>query len=323
MDYPLRFRLIAASGARLMFMLLLVLMAIAASAQNLNQKVTLQVSDAPLETVLQQLKADYGLQLAYNVERIQAQEAVSLDVKNKRLEDVLNQLLANTTLAWLARDGKIYLRPSSELGGDAAGWTIPAESIRYTVSGHVVDQETGEALIGATVKRANSSTGTTANQYGFFSLTLPRGNHQLECRYLGFKTQTLPVSLKEDYELKVAMLPNLEQLEEVLIDNEDLTDPKAVSASMLRMPMKQVEELPGLMGTKDIINSVQNQPGIGRKNEGTSGFFVRGGNLDQNLILIDEAPVYNESHLLGLISVFNWNTIQSCLLYTSPSPRDA
>lgn len=309
-------------GKKLLPLLLLLCLALGASAQNLSQKITLEVSEAPLMEVLQQLAKDYQVPLFYQHELIEAQPAVSGTFKKEPLREVLNTLLRNTNLAWATVGGQIVLKPSTDLNDADEGWTIPNQlpGGSYTVSGHVIDELTGEALIGATIQRKDAAVGAAANEYGFFSLTLPEGNHELECRFLGFKTQLLSLALQDDKQVNITMLPNLEQLHEVLIDEQDASDPKAVATALLRMPMRQVEELPGLLGSKNILEGVQQQPGVSRKTEGASGFFVRGGNLDQNLILIDEAPVYNEAHFLGFVSVFNWNTIQHAELYKDGIP---
>ncbi|MCB9296447.1 MAG: TonB-dependent receptor [Lewinellaceae bacterium] len=197
---------------------------------------------------------------------------------------------------------------------------VPQEE-RFTLSGYLKDAASGEELLYASVYEPTTKSGTTTNLYGFYSLTLPAGTYELTFTYIGYQAQVKTVTLRANVELNVEMQPAAAVLEEVVV-----TDKKAdqsvqqVAMSRLDVPIEEIKKLPSLMGEPDVIKTIQTLPGVTSAGEGTSAFFVRGGSADQNLILIDEAPVYDVSHLFGLFSVFNADIIKSAELYKGGIP---
>jgi CarboxypepD_reg-like domain/TonB-dependent Receptor Plug Domain len=191
---------------------------------------------------------------------------------------------------------------------------------KFTVSGTVKDKKSGEALIGASIKLQDLRGGTTTNAYGFFSVTLPKGNYSLQISYAGFNTVTEAVDLNENKQLAIE-LESANVIAEVVVTsrkkNENVTKP---IMGVEKLNMKEINQLPVLFGERDILKSIQLLPGIKSAGEGNSGFFVRGGGADQNLILLDEAPVYNASHLLGFFSTFNSDAIKDVTLYKGGMP---
>ncbi|MDH5398248.1 MAG: TonB-dependent receptor [Cyclobacteriaceae bacterium] len=192
---------------------------------------------------------------------------------------------------------------------------------KFTVSGYVRDNASGEELIGVSVYLEGTGTGTVTNVYGFYSLTLPSGDYDLIFRYLGYVEQTIKLELYENTDLNIALEEQVTQMDEVVITGRapdaNITD---VGMSKNELNIEQVKRLPALFGEPDIIKAIQMLPGVVSAGEGTSSFFVRGGSADQNLILIDEAPVYDPSHLFGLFSVFNSDVIKSSELYKGGIP---
>jgi hypothetical protein len=192
---------------------------------------------------------------------------------------------------------------------------------KFTISGKITDSLTGEDLIGASVYSEGSTTGTTSNTYGFYSLTLPGGNHKIIISYIGYSTDTRELLLDKDILLNIKLEPAQRTLEEVVVsaDRKD-RNLSSVEMSVERLDMKQIENLPVLMGEKDVLKTIQLLPGISTTSEGSSGFSVRGGSIDQNLILLDEAPVYSASHLLGFFSVFNSDALKNMSVYKGGIP---
>ena len=187
----------------------------------------------------------------------------------------------------------------------------------YTLSGNLTDAETGEDLLFAEVSvNDGSGAGTTSNAYGFYSLTLPAGTYEISFAYLGFETLTQTVDLTQDRTLNVELATASETLAEIVVtDRAENANVTAAEGSVDRVDMRTLRELPALGGEPDIIKAVQLNPGVKPAGDGNGGFYVRGGGLDQNLILLDEAPVYNPSHLLGFFSVFNGDAIRNVTLY--------
>ncbi len=191
---------------------------------------------------------------------------------------------------------------------------------KYTVSGYITDSN-GESLIGANVIVVELSKGTVTNSYGFFSLTLPKGQYKLSVVYLGFQEQIIDLDLSKDQKFNLKMEESTEMIEsvEVTARKKDV-NVKSVAMSTERLDIKTIEKIPTFMGEADVIKVIQLQPGVAVVGEGTSGFYVRGGAVDQNLILLDEAIVYNPAHFGGFFSVFNPDAIKSVELYKGGMP---
>ncbi|TAE38188.1 MAG: TonB-dependent receptor [Sphingobacteriales bacterium] len=194
---------------------------------------------------------------------------------------------------------------------------------KLTISGTIKDAQTGETLIGATLRvEQKTNIGVAANEYGFYSLSLPQGNYTLKASFVGYEEQKIAVKLDTaiviDWKLE-----NKKMLSEVVISSkrkgENLT--KAVMGTET-LNMKDIAKVPVIFGEKDILKTIQLLPGIKSAGEGNSGFYVRGGAADQNLILLDEAPVYNASHLLGFFSTFNSDAIKDATIIKGNSPSN-
>ncbi len=196
----------------------------------------------------------------------------------------------------------------------------------FTISGSVTDATNGEDLFGAVIKvKELGNTGTNSNSYGFYSLTLPQGDYTLIYRSTGFETQEKKIHLFSDTIIDVELnIPkDVQQIGEVIVSAEKENDNITSSGmNVTRFDPKSIETIPVLFGEKDIMKTLQLTPGVKTAGEGNSGFFVRGGGADQNLILLDEAPVYNASHLLGFFSVFNSDAIKDVALYKSGIPAE-
>ncbi len=192
---------------------------------------------------------------------------------------------------------------------------------RATVSGYLKDAANGEALIGATVYVKSLSTGATTNVYGFYSLTLEPGNYEVSFSYIGYGTQQKTVTLAGNVRLDIELTAEDTQLEEVIISSKkEEQGTKSLEMSVNRLDARTITRIPSFLGEPDLIKSIQQLPGVTTVGEGASGFNVRGGSVGQNLILLDEATVYNSSHLLGFFSVFNPDAVRDTKLYKGAIP---
>ena len=200
--------------------------------------------------------------------------------------------------------------------------TVAVQAQEYfTVSGTIKDKKTGETLIGASISLQNASgIGTTTNEYGFYSLQLPKGPQSLVITYVGYNTFVATLDMVKSTVLNVEMDDSV-LLNEVVITGErqddNLTKPEM---GVEKLNMADIAKIPVLFGEKDVLKTIQLLPGIKSTGEGSSGFSVRGGATDQNLILLDEAPVYNASHLLGFFSTFNSDAIKDATIIKGNSP---
>lgn len=192
---------------------------------------------------------------------------------------------------------------------------------KFTLSGYLKDSDTGETLIGASVFIQELGTGTTSNEYGFYSISIPEGTYTIDFTYIGFSTKTETISLTENIKLDIEMGENTEDLMEVVVtskvEDRNVSD---LQMSVNKLDVSTIKKIPSLLGEVEIIRSLQLLPGVSTVGEGATGFNVRGGSIDQNLVLLDEAPVYNSSHLLGFFSVFNPDAVKDVQLYKGGIP---
>jgi hypothetical protein len=189
-----------------------------------------------------------------------------------------------------------------------------------TISGIVKDKRSGESLIGASIRLQETAGGAVTNAYGFFSLTVPKASYSLAITYIGYQVYTQKLSEAANVKLIIEMSA-VEALQEVVVTSKKKND--HISGPIMgveKLSINALNQLPVLLGERDVLKSIQLLPGIKSAGEGNSGFYVRGGGTDQNLILLDEAPVYNASHLLGFLSTFNSDAVKDITVYKGGMP---
>lgn len=196
-----------------------------------------------------------------------------------------------------------------------------AQESRYTLSGYVEDSASGERLIGATIYAVKQQKGAVTNSYGFFSITLPPDSLLLLVSYIGYKPRQMHVELNENRVLEILMDPAEYQMQPFEVTGSRMERIEArTQMSEINLPVSAIQTLPSILGETDILKIIQLLPGVKTGSEAMSGFYVRGGNPEQNLILLDEAPVYNVSHLFGFFSVFNSDAVKNVNLIKGGFP---
>jgi hypothetical protein len=200
------------------------------------------------------------------------------------------------------------------------GFSASAQT-KLAISGVVKDGKTGELLIGASVRVDSSNAGTVSNSYGFYSISVKSGKHTLVVNFQGYQIFTQNVDVQSNQQIDIVLTPQSATLNEVTVTsskkNDNISKPQM---GVEKLNINEINQLPVLFGERDILKSIQLLPGIKTAGEGNSGFYVRGGSTDQNLILLDEAPVYNASHLLGFFSTFNSDAIKDVSVYKGTMP---
>ncbi|WP_405265828.1 TonB-dependent receptor [Cellulophaga sp. Ld12] len=192
---------------------------------------------------------------------------------------------------------------------------------KFSLSGTISELKSNETLIGVTIAVPQLATGVTTNEYGFYSLALPEGEYTLEISYLGYKTLSKTISLTQNTKLNLQLEEAAEQLEEiVLVENVEKTDLGTPQMSVNNLAVKTIKKIPVVLGESDVLKAIVLLPGVSNAGEGSSGFNVRGGSADQNLILLDEATIFNSSHLFGFFSVFNPDAIKDIKLFKGGIP---
>ncbi len=203
------------------------------------------------------------------------------------------------------------------------GSVYSKDAVKHTISGYIKDKSNGEVLIGATIAIKELVTGTSANLYGYYSISIPEGKYTLEYSFLGFKSYTQNINLNKNQTINVELEPSQTMMKEIVITEKKTDDNiKKAEMSVVKIDSKTIKSIPALMGEVDVIKAIQMLPGVQAAGEGMSGFNVRGGGSDQNLILLDEATVYNASHLMGFFSIFNNDAVKDITLYKGDIPAE-
>lgn len=196
----------------------------------------------------------------------------------------------------------------------------PTFGQHYTISGHITDRITGEPLISATIFESNSSKGTAANDFGFYTLTLPEGTVHLDFSYIGYRTLRKEFTLQSDTIMNIQLEMDNFLDEITVIGNRSETGVKGSQMSTVEVPIEQIKKIPSLLGENDLIKALQLLPGVQSGTEGSAGLYVRGGGPDENLLMLDGVPLYNVNHMLGFFSVFNSDAIKNVTLYKGNFP---
>lgn len=191
---------------------------------------------------------------------------------------------------------------------------------KITVSGYVKDAVSGETLIGATISVKGLAKGITTNAYGFYSISISGGEQWIDYSYVGYKTANLSVALQKDSVINISLFPVTALTEEVVVTSRKSGNVKSAQMGRVTLPVEQIKSIPAFLGEVDILKTIQLLPGIRNAGEGTAGIYVRGGGADQNLIILDDAVVYNTGHLFGFFSIFNADAIKNVTLIKGGMP---
>lgn len=287
--------------------------AVFAQQDPLQKKLTLQFTEATPSQVFDSISAQTGINFSYNSKYIDPKSTLTLSFQSEMLGPVLDYVCDKLNLQYQVIKNQVILRPAIN---------VP-EIATYTISGFVRDEESGETLPGATVYAENTGSGAISNAYGFYSLTLPEGPHSLTYSFVGFAKQSKVITLTENLKMDMELFFDAALLGEVTIEtNEALETIEKSQMSRITVNPKSLNSMPEFAGEIGLIKSMQSLPGIKTHSDGSAFFFVRGGNKDQNLILIDEAPIYNPAHLFGYYSVIIPDVAKSIQIFKGDMPVD-
>ncbi|CAL2083572.1 Plug domain-containing protein [Tenacibaculum sp. 190524A02b] len=279
-------------------------------------KVTLNSKKEPIGVVLNQIEKQTSYSFVFNNSDIDISKKIDINVLNEDLDKVMPMLFDTAKINYQIKNGLIILSSKKRKNKNKE------QQAKYTLSGTVKDAITGETLLGADVLIKGAEKGSVTNEYGFYSLTLPEGDYIIEVLYLGFATKQINIKLVSNVKLNIDLSPEENSLEEIIVTSNTNTKSqvKNVLTGSVNLKPDDIEKVPAFFGEPDITRVVLTQPGVSSVGEGTAGFNVRGGGIDQNLLLLDEAPLYNSSHLWGLFSVVNTETIKDIKFYKGGIP---
>lgn len=275
----------------------------------LEQTVTLDQKTYTIETMLAEISKKGNVVFSYG-NNIPYAKVVAIREPTQTIKAHLDDIFSGLGIAYLVQKNRILLR-ARENGISGLNGSI-------TISGHIRDAVSGETLIGASVLLDELHAGTFSNAYGFYSLSVPGGTYTLKISFIGYANLEQQVTLEENQKLDLTLSPVSQTLSAVTVTATE-SDLNVTSTEMgsHNINMTSVREMPSLAGEVDVLRAVQLLPGVKTASEASSSMFVRGGNLDQNLVLLDEAPVYNPSHLFGVFSVFNADAVKDIQFYKS------
>lgn len=273
--------------------------------------VTIEANDFSLAALLEVISQKSGIPFSYNPKRIDADRKIDYSVSNKTLASILTDISEKFGLSFTFVEDQIILKPEKK--SEKAVQTI-------TMSGYVKDATTGEALIGSTVFLMELQAGTICNAFGFYSITVPKGTYTIDCSFVGYKQWTKNIDLNSSLAQDISLAEEPPLLKEIIVEASDEDAGKEISVSSFALRPKAVEERPALFGEMDVVKSLESVPGIKLHSEGSTFYYVRGGNRDQNMILMDDAQIYNPSHLLGFFSTIIPDAVNDITLYKGDMP---
>lgn len=277
-------------------LLLIMYFTVVCIAQQSN--ITLKEKNKPLSAILQAIKAQSTVDFYYSSDMIDINQKISIHVINVTINDALKRIFSNTSIAFTINGDKVMLYKNPHY--------------RITISGYLREQGTGELLIGATVSTMPTYAGCMTNAYGFYSLTLPVDTFLLQYNYVGFQRVDKKIITQESQQIDVNLTPNTSLTEAQVIADNQKAEP---TLNKTIVPLQEINNIPMVLGEKDVVKYIMLSPGVQKGSEGNGYMYVRGGGPDQNLVLIDDAVIYNAYHFLGLSSLFSGNELRKAELH--------
>ena len=315
----------------IIYIFFLVFLSHVASGQGVQEKkVSGKFQNVSLQEFFGTLEKEYQLHFYYRSEWVSAYR-INQDFNNTPLIQVLNQIFENHSLTYrFFQDNSVVVFPKGADGRNVIDTDEPQVLVigdplnigRYstaTLKGRILDGKNGEPLVGAVVFHNQTGIGTTTDSEGRYEIELPTGDHTLQISFMGYEVLSQKIKLIENGKTDFELFEESHKLDEVTVKGDDTKASKA-QMSMVKVNARILKELPVLMGEADVIKSVVMMPGVQSVGEMSSGFNVRGGNNDQNLILMDGAPVFNTSHMFGFFSMINPDAVKDVTLFKGGIP---
>lgn len=279
-----------------------------AQVKNEDARVTLDVKDEPLYKILSEIEKQTSFRFAYNTDLILQQKNITFSASNLKIPDLLDAIFEGTSITYNITGNQIVLQKTV--------------SVQITISGYTRDKKSGESLIGTSIYLPDTKRGMLSNNYGFYSLTVPGTDTlELEISYAGYKTARTKINGRKDIFLHFNLTRKEDTTSSIVVLRDKREDNvKRNQVDVIDISEDLIAATPVVSGNGDVISSVQLSAGVQAGLDGTAGYFVRGGNADQNQVILDEATLYNPSHLFGLVSVFNSPAIQKASLLKGGFP---
>lgn len=274
--------------------------------------------NASLFSIIELIEKQTAYRFIYSSNEIDDAKSYDIRTNNLEVQKVVELLFRDSFILYEFRKKYIILSKRNNVVNNP---NVQNQE-KYSISGTISDLESGETLLGATIAIVGTSKGVVTNEYGFYSITLPAAKYKLRFTYLGYESKQVDIDLNKDQKLDIGLQLSSSELDEVVLTSEgrNHSQVRSVFSGVSNFRAAEIKQLPSLLGEPDVTRTLLTQPGVSTVGEGATGFNVRGGNIDQNLILLDEAPIYNSSHLWGFFSIFNSDAIKDLKLYKGGIP---
>lgn len=280
----------------------------------LLNRISIEFKNAPILEALRSIESKGNFHLNYNEDIIPANQTVSVNIINKPVIIAIRKILLGTSIKIIVTpDNQIVLILVTSIEQEV-------EQKKFTISGFITDAENGEALIGTNVYINELEAGNVANAYGFYSTTIPAGYYSVKFSYVSYESKEIYIGHFKNINLNMELNRKSIALDTVVVIAKPENILNATEMSVINITPDKFEHIPVLLGEKDVLRTLHLLPGVTFGQDGDCGIYVRGGNQDQNLILIDEAPVYSAFHSFGFFSVFNPDAIRGLKLYKGAAP---
>lgn len=269
-----------------------------------QQKITLNVQNKPITEVLSEIERQSGYTFSYNPDLLKEIRPITIEVTDASIQAVLERIFGKTDIQFIIREKHIVLKKRPR---------------NITVSGFIHDAASRETLIAANVFDFLSQKGAVSNNFGFYSLSVSPGEIRLRGSYVGYASQELDFTAEKDTTIHFFLQPS-SLLQEVVIEGKQTAPLQHTETGKITLSAQTLQALPSFLGEKDVIKTLQLMPGVAAGTEGVAGMYVRGGNLDENLYLVDGNPLYHVNHLGGIFSTFNPEAVKTMDFYKGSFP---
>lgn len=290
------------------------------NAQILDKPISIHIKNQPLHAALKTISDEGKINFSYNPESIPSDETVSINCRKKPLREVLDAILRPLGITYFELENQVVLKAPATVPNPH--YEEPARPLHhFTISGYIREKNSGEVLIGANVYARGTNFGTNTNSYGFYSLTIPEGKYMMDYSFLGFREILEELDMTTDQRINKDMEEAKLDMKEVVVKPKETgSDIRRSQLSDFNFSNRTLASLPGFAGAPDILKALQAVPGIRSYGDGSSLYYVRGGNSDQNLLLLDETPIYNPSHLFGFFSALSPDAVNDIQVYKGDFP---
>ena len=296
---------------RFIFLFVYLAVASAVSGQSQDDKITIDTKNVSLKEFVQEIESQTKYRFVYG-EDVKLRMPITISTKEQPIASVLLESFSNQGVTFELSASHIILKKEEK--------SVNQPKRRFTISGYLIDENSGETLIGASVYNISSGEGTVSNEYGFYSLTIPEGEAKLRFSYVGTETRIEDILLQKNIDLNVRMKSDKQLNEIVVYGEKPETGINATQMGAINVPITVIKSTPALLGEADIMKTIQLLPGVQAGTEGSAGVYVRGGGSDENLILLDGIPLYNVDHLFGFFSVFTPEAIKKVNFFKGSFP---